>query len=57
VSEVYGWIITRDVLFETGDHIEGETDETGTMGGHDTTFTKEEILGRVPQSLNRYSEH
>ena len=54
---MYGWIITRDVLFETGDHIEGETDETGTMGGHDTTFTKEEILGRVPQSLNRYSEH
>jgi len=44
VSEMYGWIITRDVLFETRDHREWEIDETGTMGGHNTTFTKEEIL-------------
>jgi hypothetical protein len=44
---MYGWIIKRDVLFETGDHIEGETDATGTMGGHDTTFSKEEILKGV----------
>lgn len=28
---MYGWIITRDVLFETGDHKEWETDETGTI--------------------------
>jgi hypothetical protein len=47
VSEVYGWIITRDVLFEKGDHREWETDATGTIGGHDTTFTKEEILKGV----------
>lgn len=37
---MYGWIITED-------YIEEETDATGTMGGHDTTFTKEEILKGV----------
>jgi len=44
---MYGWIITRDILFKKGDHSEAETDETGTMGGHNTTFTKEEILKGV----------
>jgi hypothetical protein len=42
-----GWIITRDVLFKKGKNEEWETDATGTMGGHDTTFTKEEILKGV----------
>jgi hypothetical protein len=44
---MYGWIITRDVLFKKENNEEWETDETWTMGGHDTTFTKEEILKGV----------
>jgi len=44
---MYGWIITRDVLFKKGNNEEWETDATGTMGGHDTTFTKEENLKGV----------
>ncbi|GFO98022.1 hypothetical protein ig2599ANME_2233 [groundwater metagenome] len=52
MSEVYGWIITRDVLFEKGDHREWETDATGTMGGHNTTFTKEEIKKGVEPQAN-----
>jgi len=44
---MYGWIITRDVLFKKGNNEEWETDATGTMGGHNTTYTKEEILKGV----------
>lgn len=47
---MYGWVITRDVLFEKGYGWEMEyewKDVVGTIGGQDTTFTKEEILKGV----------
>ncbi len=49
-EDIYGWIITRDFLFEENEKhpIEGipNKSEVGIIGGHDTKFTKEELLSK-----------
>lgn len=49
-DDLYGWIITRDYLFEENEKhpvegIENKSD-VGIIGGSDTKYTKEEILSK-----------